>query len=625
MLLHKSNIRRQQRFFRVILRKNYSRTLTITGVVIVLLLGLPSGIDRTPSVMPTVLQPVEISGTGDGDTESIFAPFPFPEGLRDQMAFWKKIFVHYTTRQAVIHDDWYVNVIYEVVDLDDPEFSNQKEWWDAVKKAKKKYETLLEGMSAQWKHPHTLGASEQQIYDVFQKFPESSRFKKQDAKNRVRIQIGQADAFKAGIIRSGRFLPEMKRIFTEHGLPEKLVYLPLIESAFNPSAQSHAGAAGMWQFMRKTGKDFDLTMNNLVDERKDPLRSTRAAAELLAHNYEVTTSWPMAITAYNFGLQGIKNAVTDVGSDDIVKIIAEYKGERFGFASRNFYVEFLTAVDVCLRHTEFFGEIELREPLELAQVRLPDYVSSTTLRKYTLLTEKEMQELNPALNPSVFHKGGLLPKHYALNVPASRKERFETQYAAIPPSLKYAYLPIKARHKVRKGQTLSVIAKRYGISVKRIMRANGIKNARKVRAGQILKIPGGYVSLAKSSSKVADSPSPSAQSRQRHQVRKGETLITIARKYKSSVKAIIHANGIKNPRRIKAGQVLTIPHQKTQSQKTQVVAKKKLVEHRVKKGQTLSVIARMHNTSVKAIAQANAIKNPRRIRIGQRLVIPKGS
>ena len=371
--------------------------------------------------------------------------------------------------------------------------------------------------------------------------------------------------------------------------------------------------------MRSTGKQFNLTINNLVDERKDPLRATRAAAELLAHNYKITASWPMAITAYNFGLQGIKNAAKDVGSEDIVKIIEEYNGSRFGFASRNFYVEFLTAVDVCLRYTEFFGEIELREPLELAQVQLSDYVSSTTLKKHTHLTEKEIRELNPALHSSVFHKGGFLPKDYALNVPLNQKEQFEAQYAAIPTSLKYAYLPVKARHKVKKGQTLSVIAKRYGTSVKRIMSANGIKDAGKIRAGQVLKIPGGYVSIAKSSSKKAGSSSPSSQSGQQHRVQKNETLSTIAKKYKSSVKAITRANGIENPRKIKAGQVLTIP-----TQQTPVALKEKLVEHQVKKGQTLSMIARIHNSSVKAITRANDIKNPRRIRIGQRLVIPKG-
>ncbi|PIE35651.1 hypothetical protein CSA56_03385 [candidate division KSB3 bacterium] len=618
MISQKFRIRRKRTSFRAIVLNNSPRKVAILGGALIFLFIVPSVIDRTPSVIPTVSQPVEISATSNEETASIFEPFPFPEGLREQVTFWKKIFTTYTTRQAVIHDDWYVNVVYEVIDLDDPEYSSEKEWKTAIKKATKKYETLLGGMAERWETPHKLSATEQQIHDLFKDLPASSSFKKKDAKNRVRVQIGQADVFKAGIIRAGQFLPEMKRIFSERDLPEKLVYLPLIESAFNPSARSHVGAAGMWQFMKSTGKQFNLTINGTIDERKDPFRATRAAADLLAHNYNSTASWPMAITAYNFGLQGIKNAAKDVGSEDIVKIIEKYKGSRFGFASRNFYVEFLTAVDVCLRYAEFFGEIELRKPLKLAQIQLSDYISSATLEKYTELPKEMLQELNPALHSSVFRKGGLLPKQYALNVPASQKEQFEKRYAAIPKSLKYAYLPTKARHKVKKGQTLSGIAQRYGTPVKRLMSVNGIKDARRVRVGQVLKIPGGYVSLAKRSPKASSSSPAPSKSGQTHRVRKGETLITIAQKYNSSVKAITSANGIDNPRKIKADQVLAIPDQKTRS------APVKTVEHRVKKGQTLSMIARLHHTSVKAIRQANDIKNPRRIRIGQRLVIPKG-
>ena len=181
MVSQKFHIRRKRISFRAILRKNYPHKLAIAGLSIALLLGLPSIVDRTPSVIPIVSQPVEISGTEDVEIVSIFDPFPFPEGLNDQVTFWGKIFTNYTTRQAVIHDDWYVNVIYEVIDLDDPEFSNQKAWRDAVKDTKKKYETLLEGMSAHWKTPHKLSATEQQIYDLFKELPESSHFKKQDA------------------------------------------------------------------------------------------------------------------------------------------------------------------------------------------------------------------------------------------------------------------------------------------------------------------------------------------------------------------------------------------------------------------------------------------------------------
>ena len=574
-----------------------------------------SELDQTLSFIPPVSPPEPVSEeqaqTAEKEREELFHPFPFPDELQMQVAFWRKVFTQYTTKQAIIHDDRYMNVIYEVIDIGGLNKADSKKVTAA---AVKKYEQLLEGLAQYWDAPSKMTATEQQIHDLFKEIPESSYHKHKDAKDRIHVQIGQADRFKEGIIRAGQYMPEMKQIFAEHGLPEKLVYLPLIESAFNPFAESHLGAAGMWQFMRGTGKQFKLKINNTVDERKDPLLATRAAAKLLGHNYESSASWPLAITAYNFGLQGIKNAAEKVGTEDITTIIERYNGPRFGYASRNFYVEFLTAVDVCLRYTEYFGEIELKAPLELAQVKLSHYISPKTLEKHTSLTVEDIQKLNPALAPSVFRKGGLIPKNYRLNLPAASQQDFETQYAAIPQSAKYAYLPVKARHKVKKGEALSTIARRYRTPMKEIMKINGIKNASKIRIGQVLKIPGGYVSVAKSSgsgsragsSSTANSSGPLST----YRVRKGETLIAIAKQHQTSVKTLSSLNDISDPSKVRAGQVLKVPST--------------TVKYKVRKGQTLIMIAKLHNTSVKAITKANQISNPRRIKAGQVLIIPKG-
>ena len=605
--------RRMASFLQYIFIENRRKRLIAIAVLAFLFLCFPSLVHRTPSIIyETHYEPQEV--VIPEEVPSVFDPFPFPEELNVQVDFWKKIFTKYTTKQAVIHDARYFEVIYEVIDVDDPKFASEKEGWKAVKKAQKKYEQLLQNMMKHWGNPQKMNEEEQQLYAHFKDVDESSYFKKKYAKDRVRIQVGQADRFKAGIVQSGQYIAAMKRIFAEHDLPENLVYLPLIESAFNPFARSHVGAAGMWQFMRGTGKQYKLKITHLIDERHDPLRATHAAARLLAHNYEETQSWPLAITAYNFGLQGIKNATAAMKSDDIVKIIEQYNGSRFGFASRNFYVEFLAAVDVCLRYTEYFGEIDLHEPLKITQVSLPDYVSAKTLAKYYDFTVDELQELNPALHSSVFNRGGFIPKNYALNILEEHKSDFETRYAAIPQSLRYKYLPVRATHRVKRGQTLSVIAKRYRTSVKALMRANNIKNARKVRAGKVLKIPGGYVTLAQKSKSPSASSSSSSSGRT-HRVKKGQTLSTIAKLYGTSVKAITTLNKISNPRKIKAGQTLKIPNSNAKSAKA---------EHRVKKGQTLSMIAKLHNTSVKAIAKANSIKNPRYLKVGQVLKIPKG-
>ncbi len=629
-------LRQKKWLFEHVLKYSHQRLVMLVGLI-GLIFAFATPIHRVaPPVLPEpeiTVMPVE----QEAET-SLYDPFPYSEKLAPQVNFWRKVFTQYTSKQAIIHDDWYVDVVYEVVNINDRVYGSEKEGWKAAKAAQEKYVKVLTSLAEHWGDAKKMTETEQQIYELYKDIPESKHFKKTDAKDRIRIQVGQADRFKSGIIRAGQYLPAMKQIFTDAGLPENLVYLPLIESAFNTEAQSFVGAAGMWQFMRMTGKEYHLTINPTVDERKDPLRSTRAAAQLLGHNYKVIQSWPLAITAYNHGLQGMKNAARAVNSDDIGTIIEEYKGKAFGFASRNFYVEFLAAVDICQRYPEYFGEIELESPLALGQIKLPDYISAKTLEKYTPLTKAQIRALNPALHASVFNAQGLLPKGYILNVPEEHKTAFEARYAAIPQSLKLQYLPVKSVHVVKKGQALSTIAKRYGVSLKALMAANNIKDAKKVRIGQKLKIPGGYAPVSKGETTVASAKAATQKEKSgvqsqayfhKHTIKKGETLIGIAKRYNLSANAIMQANNLKKSQTIKVGQTLKIPTSVTRTAQakkisTQPSESKTKTEHLVKKGQTLNTIAKLYKTSAKAIAQANAIKNPRQIRPGQKLIIPKG-
>ena len=160
----------------------------------------------------------------------------------------------------------------------------------------------------------------------------------------------------------------MRREFRDRGLPEDLAYLPHVESSFNTHAYSKYGAAGMWQFMRATGRRF-LKVNYVVDERLDPLTATRAAAQLLKDNHKLLGTWPLAITAYNHGEVGMQRAVRKMGTKDIVAIIERYKGRSFGFASRNFYPQFLAARRVARSWRAHFGMFRCRLPKWARQER----------------------------------------------------------------------------------------------------------------------------------------------------------------------------------------------------------------------------------------------------------------
>src|SRR6185369_13293637 len=179
--------------------------------------------------------------------------------------------------------------------------------------------------------------------------------------------------FREGIIRSGRYLDAFQQVFEKEGVPMDVALLPLVESSFENRALSNAGAAGIWQFTRGTGRMY-LTVNRKLDERLDPTKATRAAARLLHDNYNALGSWPLAITAYNHGRAGMMRAQSEVGSSDITKVISEYRGSLFGYASMNFYSEFLAAVDVYNSYEQYFGQLVLDQPssaeTQTAAVRL---------------------------------------------------------------------------------------------------------------------------------------------------------------------------------------------------------------------------------------------------------------
>lgn len=478
--------------------------------------------------------------------------FPFPDSLKPQVAFWKTIFTRYTTRQAVLHDDWYLDVVYGVVDLD-KSVVDGKTGWKAVRAARDRLEETLQGMADKWEAPERMTKDEKAVYALFKGRPESPRFPIREAHERVRAQVGQADRIGRGIGYSGRYMDRFRKIFADKGLPEELVCLPLIESGFNPRARSHVGAAGMWQFMPATGKRFGLAVGDLVDERLDPVRAAEAAAGLLGYNYQTIGSWPLAITAYNHGLRGMQNAVKSVGTDRIDRIIRDYDGPRFSFSSRNFYVEFLAAVDVYTHYQTYFGEVDWQPPLETVSAELEHHVAPPTLARYCGLDADVLRQLNPALSPRIFEEAHLIPKNYRLNLLPEDRDRFLAGYADIPDSLKRAQPPAPEVHRVRKNETLSLIAKRYGATVRGLMRANGIRRPDRIRVGQRLTIPG-RAKRAKTSPGSADRPGDI-----RHRVKRGQTLSAIARLYDTSPRAIARVNAIRNPSRIVAGQLLKIP------------------------------------------------------------------
>jgi Transglycosylase SLT domain len=272
------------------------------------------------------------------------ANFPRPIALAPNVAFWKQIYTDHGVGDFVLHDRDNLGVVYEIVRV--PEKNNQARAADLAKpeieRVRARYKDLLHRMAA-GATPDELGAEGRVVAELWA-CPCSADTLRRAAES-IRVQQGLREKVDEGLRRAQSLLPRMVNILQRHDVPVELAALPLVESTFNPAAYSKAGAVGLWQFIRSTGKRY-LTITRKRDDRRDPIRATEAAAHLLKNNYNALGSWPLAIVAYNHGHAGIQAASAAVGSTAIEDIVTRYNGPRFGFASKNFYAEFLAALDV---------------------------------------------------------------------------------------------------------------------------------------------------------------------------------------------------------------------------------------------------------------------------------------
>ena len=281
--------------------------------------------------------------------------FPRPANLEANIAFWKLVFTQWGERDLVIHDAERLDIVYEVIPTV-PLGARRKVARQATESVNLRvvhYTNLLRLLEQQG--PDQLGEEGARLYDLWGCPCAPGTLSA--AADRLHLQRGIRERFASALQRSERMRPQILPVLRRHGVPDELAALPLIESAFDSRAVSHANAVGLWQFIRATARRFGLIVRGKRDDRRDPSRSTAAAAQMLQHNYEELNSWPLAITAYNHGLEGVRRAKKAVGTDDIGRIVAEYRGPRFGFASRNFYAEFLAAGDLMDLH---FAQLETR-------------------------------------------------------------------------------------------------------------------------------------------------------------------------------------------------------------------------------------------------------------------------
>ncbi len=404
--------------------------------------------------------------------------FPTPEILKDRVAFWKKIYSEFTLNDGVIHDRDYPAITYKKV-YGNVNTSN-------IKKLKENIFTSLNIINTQ---PESAWSKEE--IEIAERFRQNGIFDKiKDAAERVRFQQGQADRFREGLIRSGLYLDTIRSILRQHGVPERLAYLPHVESSFNTAAYSKVGAAGLWQFMRGTGILFGMKINYSIDERKDPIIATRGAAKYLASAYSVLQAWPLAITSYNHGINGMKRAVNATGSRDLGYIIQNYESNSFKFASSNFYSCFLAASEIAENYKNYFPNLSLHPKLQFSDYTLSHYVRPDILCKYLNVTLDQLITLNPSIRSAVFEQKNKLPAGFTIHIPSTiTPATIQAAIASIPDSLKSNKPDHIQYYKVNKGDRLISIATRLGVSVQDLARENKIGRKSRLIKGQLLRVP----------------------------------------------------------------------------------------------------------------------------------------
>ena len=419
----------------------------------------------------------------------------------------------------------------------------------------------------------------------------------------IRIfQNARRKEFVGGLVRSGRYLPIMKQIFREEGLPEDLAYTALIESSFKSNAYSHARAKGFWQFISGTARRYDLKMDWWVDERSDFEKSTRAAARYLKDLHDMFNGdWYLALAGYNAGENTILNGMKRTTATNFW----ELSETRYLRQETKNYVPAILASMIIAKDPQKYGFNEAPEtPLQFDRVTVDYPLDLRLIAECTGATLEEVKLLNPEL---IRLTTPARVSSYEIRIPSGKKDTFLAEVATVPVDKRVTW----RKHEVKPGDTLTSIASIYRTSVNSIAQVNSLETGETLGVGQRLVIPIGRTPTVSYSS--APNLGPGAKSY--YTVHQGDTLFRIATKTGTSVDRICELNGMSSRQQLKVGQRLVVRYSepspevvKTASVQKSSSSGKKIV-YQVKKGDTLFQIASNYNTDVDSIKKWNNLRN----------------
>jgi membrane-bound lytic murein transglycosylase D len=505
--------------------------------------------------------------------------FAVPPKLRSRVDFWKDIFTKYDKAHIIIHHREYPQIIFAVIDLqDDFERMSDVQFMNYRKSVERhEVEVVRQAIEDLAESEQASGQLQRSIAAKMQYFgPGTAKYRKILNEDLIRTQTGIRAKYAESVKRAGRYLPIIEKIFVEeHGLPVELTRIPFIESSFDYSAYSSVGAAGIWQFMPKTAKLY-MTVNKIVDERRDPIESSRAAAKYLRGAYLRLNSWPLAVTSYNHGIAGVAKKVATLGTSDIFELIEQPEDKLFGFASSNFYPEFLAAVEIYESYKKYFPSLQLEPPIKAREMLMDRPVSASYMAEQLGVGIQSLEALNYALSKGVWEGRYKIPAGYSLKVPDRNdlhmSYSYETENRPVI-SIPRVELDRAESHsstiyggvtyKVRRGDTLISIAKKYGVKVADLKTLNNL-SSNSLSVGKIITVKPKENSPDKKPVikviKNKETSAPAVKARQSYRVKSGDSLWIISIKFGVPIDELKKANKdniIGN--KLTGGQTIVIP------------------------------------------------------------------
>jgi peptidoglycan lytic transglycosylase D len=371
----------------------------------------------------------------------------------------------------------------------------------------------------------------------------------------------------AGLERGAQYLPMIQNVFGAEGLPLDLAYVPLIESAFKPTALSRAKAKGMWQFMRGTGLDNGLKHDWFIDERSDPAKATVAAAKYFKTLYTMFADWHLAMASYNGGPGRVQRAIKKSGKEDFWTLSASNR--YLPRETRDYVPMILAAVIIAKNPVQYgFDAIDTAPAAAVETVMVPPAVDLRRLAEWAGVAVDDIQQLNPELRRWTTPIRGA---SYPLTVPSGTRDVIRERLLATGPN----ELNALQWHVVKRGETMATVARKLGVSRIDLAEANYLSATARVAAGQKLLIPrmpsAALLARARESTDVTttaedtsdavpavfEEPATEESPRLVHRVKAGESLFSIARKYQTTVEALRLVNNLRTTT-LKVGTRLTV-------------------------------------------------------------------